>query len=606
MPPASAHSPMQKMCGSLVRERRCRRRCRRARRPRGRRRAPARRAGGCRRRRSPCRPAARRRRARRSASHAARVADDRLGLRADVHAARRARSIDWRRTAPPPPSTCRGIRRGANSTTWVSSPRSRTALAASSPSRPPPMTAARRAPRRPGADRVEVLDRAVDEDARQLDAGQRRHERRRAGGEHQRVVGHARPAAVLDRARGAIDRDDALAEVQRRCRARRTRRRRRAADRSAVRAGEELAQVDAVVGGPRLLAEARRRASGARRRTLDQALAEAMADHAVADDHQRAAVRAARSCCGIMIAYPFDCRRKWARRRVNLVRGNASGMPARTDGAEPRAALSRVMRAASASSALPRKRASRDHHDERSRRSHGTDAWSNTCSRPSSCGSSRPSSTSVASPARASARAEPASHQPAGACSRGGGRRPAAGARRQDHPPHTGWRRAAAMRTASARAHRRRRAHAVRACPRPCRGDAHRHARGAVQLPAAAHPDRARAALSEDRRARRERTHGRDARSPRQRRARPGAPAAARGQRTPPRGRRRDATSWWRSCRRPIRGRGYPGSAHASSRISALGPLRSRQPDHGPHTRLPPRRRECFRTSPSRSITSKR
>ena len=43
-----------------------------------------------------------------------------------------------------PRRAARGISRGANSTTWVSRPSSRSALAASSPSRPPPITAPRR------------------------------------------------------------------------------------------------------------------------------------------------------------------------------------------------------------------------------------------------------------------------------------------------------------------------------------------------------------------------------------------------------------------------------------------------------------------------------
>ena len=55
------------------------------------------------------------------------------------------RSIWACSTRPPPSSTCTAIRRGANSTTWVSRPMSRRALAHSSPSRPPPITTPERA-----------------------------------------------------------------------------------------------------------------------------------------------------------------------------------------------------------------------------------------------------------------------------------------------------------------------------------------------------------------------------------------------------------------------------------------------------------------------------
>ncbi len=56
---------------------------------------------------------------------------------------RPARAMRARSTRPPTSSICTAISRGANSTTWVSSPRSLSALAASSPSRPPPMTTPR-------------------------------------------------------------------------------------------------------------------------------------------------------------------------------------------------------------------------------------------------------------------------------------------------------------------------------------------------------------------------------------------------------------------------------------------------------------------------------
>ncbi|VWC02957.1 hypothetical protein BSE24067_04969 [Burkholderia seminalis] len=52
-------------------------------------------------------------------------------------------SIFARSIRPPPSSTCTAISRGANSTTWVSSPMSRSAFAHSRPSSPPPITTPR-------------------------------------------------------------------------------------------------------------------------------------------------------------------------------------------------------------------------------------------------------------------------------------------------------------------------------------------------------------------------------------------------------------------------------------------------------------------------------
>ena len=66
----------------------------------------------------------------------------------------------------------------------------------SAPSPPPGRAGRRRSPRRPssaprrGGDHLEVLDRAVDEAVAPVAAGDRRHERIRAGGEHQLVVRH--------------------------------------------------------------------------------------------------------------------------------------------------------------------------------------------------------------------------------------------------------------------------------------------------------------------------------------------------------------------------------------------------------------------------------
>ena len=89
---------------------------------------------------------------------------------------------------PAAPSSWTGISRGAISTTWVSRPSWTSALAASRPSSPPPMTTPLVAVGAGGPDRLEVLDGAVDEAAVLAAALDRRDERRRTGGEHQHVV----------------------------------------------------------------------------------------------------------------------------------------------------------------------------------------------------------------------------------------------------------------------------------------------------------------------------------------------------------------------------------------------------------------------------------
>ena len=107
------------------------------------------------RRRTPA-PRARRRRRRRSPAWSV------AGVHVDAQLLdRRAQHARRRRRRP-----AAAISRGANSTTCVSRPRSRSAFAASRPSRPPPITTPTlRALRGLGADRLEVLDRAVDEAA---------------------------------------------------------------------------------------------------------------------------------------------------------------------------------------------------------------------------------------------------------------------------------------------------------------------------------------------------------------------------------------------------------------------------------------------------------
>src|SRR4029450_268864 len=107
----------------------------------------------------------------------------------------------------------------------------------------------------PGPDLLDVLDRAVDEHTGEIGSGNRRHEGRRAGRQDERVVGDLAVAVGADRASAAIDRDDPLAEEQ----VDAALAIRRAGCEGQVRSGataEELAQMDAVVRGVRLLADA--------------------------------------------------------------------------------------------------------------------------------------------------------------------------------------------------------------------------------------------------------------------------------------------------------------------------------------------------------------
>ena len=139
--------------------------------------------------------------------------------------ARRARRCPGRRSSGPAarrrprravgPSAAAPSRRRGRAARTV-----RSALAASRPSRPPPMTTPTGAwPRREralrvGADRVEVVEGAVDVAARQVVAGHRRHERVGAGGQHQRVVVDALAVGGDHRLGGAVDRGDPGAQPQ--------------------------------------------------------------------------------------------------------------------------------------------------------------------------------------------------------------------------------------------------------------------------------------------------------------------------------------------------------------------------------------------------------
>ena len=96
-----------------------------------------------------------------------------------------ARCSRW----PAAGSSCRSIKVGIRCRTVTSMPRALSPAAASSPSRPPPMTtafAARLGREQHGVDVVEI---AIGQDAGQVVAGHRNDEGHRAGRDHQLVVG---------------------------------------------------------------------------------------------------------------------------------------------------------------------------------------------------------------------------------------------------------------------------------------------------------------------------------------------------------------------------------------------------------------------------------
>jgi hypothetical protein len=138
-------------------------------------------------------------------------------------------------------------------------------------------------------DRVEIAERAVDEAPGQIMARYRRHERRRARGQHERVVGDASTAVGRHRSAGAIDPHRGLGEVQRVA--------------LVVVAGvvdqvelvgtdpfEVGRERDPVVGAPWLLGH-HRDPPGAVRIALAQRVDQSLADHAVAHDDEVAHLR---------------------------------------------------------------------------------------------------------------------------------------------------------------------------------------------------------------------------------------------------------------------------------------------------------------------------
>ena len=131
--------------------------------------------------------------------------------------------------------------------------------------------------------RSEVLDRAINEHPFLIDAGHPRHERRRAGRQHNGVVPDLPALRRDDHPALAVDGRGTLADVQ--------------ADAvfgippragqlqmAGIAALEVLREVDAIVGGAGLLAE-RHDLIALVEVVLHQPLAEPVADHPIADHH---------------------------------------------------------------------------------------------------------------------------------------------------------------------------------------------------------------------------------------------------------------------------------------------------------------------------------
>ena len=133
-----------------------------------------------------------------------------------------------------------------------------------------------------GDDLFEVFDGAINEDAFLLDTGQLRHKRSRAGCQHDDVV---RNLLALGRAHDpfdAIDLDGTVAEKEGDA-VLLVPIRRRECESFGLAMIEIFGEIDAIVSGARLFAESDD-IPGAVGVELDKALAEAMSDHAVADD----------------------------------------------------------------------------------------------------------------------------------------------------------------------------------------------------------------------------------------------------------------------------------------------------------------------------------
>ena len=150
---------------------------------------------------------------------------------------------------------------------------------------PPAAGAHGRALRR-AADRVEVVEGAVDEASGQVPARDRRDERVRAGGQHQRVVAEGAAAAGGDGAGGPVDGGHRLVQAQ------------RVPGRVVAALGDDIEvsrggaveirrQRDPVVGAARLLRQHGNPPRPARI-AVPHGLDKPLADHPVADDDEMA------------------------------------------------------------------------------------------------------------------------------------------------------------------------------------------------------------------------------------------------------------------------------------------------------------------------------
>ena len=124
-------------------------------------------------------------------------------------------SSDLRSSPPATGSSWRSISASSRWTTVTFMPRFIKPLAASRPSRPPPITTALRSAARGLDHALDVVDVAEADHAGQVLARQRQHDRIGAGRDQQAVIGHAIAGLGDDLAGAAVDHGDRLALAQR-------------------------------------------------------------------------------------------------------------------------------------------------------------------------------------------------------------------------------------------------------------------------------------------------------------------------------------------------------------------------------------------------------
>ena len=134
-------------------------------------------------------------------------------------------------------------------------------------------------------DPFQILDRAIDENALLVDARHRRHERHRARRQDDHVIRNLSSLSGAHDFLFAIDLRGAVAEVKR-DRVIGVPVKRRQREFFGLAMFEVFGEIDSIVRGSRLFAKGDN-AIGAIRIEFDEAFAEAVADHAVADDNDR-------------------------------------------------------------------------------------------------------------------------------------------------------------------------------------------------------------------------------------------------------------------------------------------------------------------------------